>query len=462
MELQENCNVIINENYRGSTDNFFDDPHPEVVKMKLKNEHEPLKRESTVHRTTYFETLVHLFKGNVGPGCFAMAHAVKNGGLILAPILTLILGAVCVHVQHILLKCSSKMKYRYNLEVYPDYAETVELVFESSTNSHCRKLSKTMKGVCNSFICITQLGFCCIYFLFIGTNLKQILDFYGFNMNLYILIALTLIPIWLSSLITNLKFLAPCSGIANICMITGLTISYYYSSQDLPPISTRDFIPSDFRTLPLFFGTTIFAFEGIALVLPLKNAMKQPQSFSKVFGVLNVGMVFVTAIFISFGTIGYWKYGEDTAASLTLNLPIDEIPAQVVKLAIATGVLLGYAIQFFVAIQIMFPNIQKMNNFSRTHALIGELTFRTIMVFVTLTVAILIPELDLLLSLIGAVCSTVLALVLPPLMEFILVSCEENQHKWHVIVKNLTILFISLLGFLTGGYESLTAILAKF
>jgi proton-coupled amino acid transporter len=130
-------------------------------------------------------------------------------------------------------------------------------------------------------------------------------------------------------------------------------------------------------------------------------------------------------------------------------------------LAIATGVLLGYAIQFFVAIQIMFPNIQKMSNFSNTHPLIGEMIFRTFMVFLTLSVAILIPELDLLLSLIGAVCSTVLALVLPPLLEFIIVSCEDNQHRWFVLVKNIIILLISLLGFLSGGYESLTAILAK-
>ena len=108
-------------------------------------------------------------------------------------------------------------------------------------------------------------------------------------------------------------------------MITGLIISYYYASQDLPPITERNFTPQNLHQLPLFFGTAIFAFEGIALVLPLQNAMKNPQQFSKLYGVLNVGMVFVTGIFISFGAIGYWKYGEATEGSLTLNLPTNEM-----------------------------------------------------------------------------------------------------------------------------------------
>jgi solute carrier family 36 (proton-coupled amino acid transporter) len=108
-------------------------------------------------------------------------------------------------------------------------------------------------------------------------------------------------------------------------MITGIFCSFYYSLQDLPHFTERYFIPPNIRQIPLFFGTTIFAFEGIALVMPLKNAMKKPQNFSKTFGVLNVGMVIVSTIFISFGTVGYFKYGEDTAPSLTLNLPTNEM-----------------------------------------------------------------------------------------------------------------------------------------
>lgn len=136
-----------------------------------------------------------------------MADAVKNGGLILAPIITLVLGIFCVHAQHMLLQCAKKVQQKNKLSTKPDYAETVELCFASSNNKKWQKLAPTMKAICNIFICVTQLGFCCIYLLFVGTNLKQVLDFYGFDLSLNALIILSLIPIWLSSLITNLKLL---------------------------------------------------------------------------------------------------------------------------------------------------------------------------------------------------------------------------------------------------------------
>jgi len=121
MELHQQPNVIINENFRSSGDSLFDQVHPDVIKIKnstekngVANGKKHVEAQAIVEKvqrpTSYLETMMHLFKGNVGPGCFAMADAVKNGGLILAPILTLFLGIICVHAQHILLRCSARMQ----------------------------------------------------------------------------------------------------------------------------------------------------------------------------------------------------------------------------------------------------------------------------------------------------------------------------------------------------------------
>jgi proton-coupled amino acid transporter len=133
-----------------------------------------------------------------------------------------------------------------------------------------------------------------------------------------------------------------------------------------------------------------------------------------------------------------------------------------VKLTIALGILLGYALQFFVAIQIMLPSITNFSKLTIQNPFITELVFRTLMVLLTLVIAKLVPNLSLLLSLIGAVCGTVLALVFPPVLEFIILASEEKGISWVVIIKNSIILLISLVGFLTGGYEGLSAIIKTY
>lgn len=53
--------------------------------------------------------------------------------------------------------------------------------------------------------------------------------------------------------------------------------------------------------------------------------MRHPSEFKKPFGVLNVGMTIVTALYILIGTLSYLKYGEDINGSVTLNLPEEEM-----------------------------------------------------------------------------------------------------------------------------------------
>lgn len=56
----------------------------------------------TVSTCRYVETLMHLLRGNIGAGMFGMGDAFKNGGIVLAPTLTIMIGLIAVHCQHVL------------------------------------------------------------------------------------------------------------------------------------------------------------------------------------------------------------------------------------------------------------------------------------------------------------------------------------------------------------------------
>lgn len=161
--------------------------------------------ERKKHLTSYFEALIHLFKAGLGPGCFAMAQAMGNCGIVLGSILTIFLSIICLYEQHVLLKCANNVRRHYNLSERLDYAQTFELSLKA--NDKWKKHSLVMRRVVNIFLILTQLGFCSVYVLFIGNNLRNVLLFYGYDFNVRIVIMFAFLPILLPALITNLKFL---------------------------------------------------------------------------------------------------------------------------------------------------------------------------------------------------------------------------------------------------------------
>lgn len=173
------------------------------------------------------------------------------------------------------------------------------------------------------------------------------------DLDLQVYLGLLLVPMIVLNWVKNLKYLAPVSMFASILTITGLGITFFYMLQGLPRTSSvHAFAP--WHKLPLFFGTAIYAFEGIGVVshtflhilysfklifvshyivscflkiqvLPLENNMETPQDFSGLTGVLNTGMVIVAALYTSVGFFGYLKYGDKVAGSITLNLPSGDL-----------------------------------------------------------------------------------------------------------------------------------------
>lgn len=124
---------------------------------------------------------------------------------------------------------------------------------------------------------------------------------------------------------------------------------------------------------------------------------------------------------------------------------------QSVKLLYSIGIFFTYALQFYVAAEIIIPVL--VSRVPEHHKLMVDLFVRTVMVCVTCVLAILIPRLDLVLSLVGSVSSSALALIIPPLLE--VVTYHEEGLSPLTIIKDALISILGFVGFVVGTYESL-------
>lgn len=89
--------------------------------------------------------------------------------------------------------------------------------------------------------------------------------FFGFNLSVHYYLLMLLLPMILLNWVRNLKFLTPVSLFAAVITVTGLGITFFYMLQGLPHTSTVKAF-AGWKQLPLYFGTAIYAFEGIGMV----------------------------------------------------------------------------------------------------------------------------------------------------------------------------------------------------
>ncbi|XP_022900024.1 proton-coupled amino acid transporter-like protein pathetic [Onthophagus taurus] len=414
-------------------------------------EYNPFDHRKLEHPTSDLDTLIHLLKGSLGSGILAMPVAFANAGLAFGLFATFTIGFICTYCVHILVRSAHELCKRTRVPSL-GFAEVAEAAFLAGPQS-LNKWSRFAKAMINLFLVIDLLGCCCVYIVFVSKNIKQVVDHHSssdIDLRLYMAVLLPLlIPI---NLIRNLKYLAPFSMVANILVATGMGITFYYIFIDLPEISTRPTIVS-FDKWPMFFGTAIFALEGIGVVMPLENNMKTPTHFIGCPGVLNTGMFFVVLLYASVGFFGFLKYGEFTEPSITLNLPQDEILAQCVKIMIAVAIFFTYSLQFYVPMEIIMKNLKQRFGMRST---LGEYLIRSVIVIGTVGVAIAVPNLGGFISLVGAVCLSTLGLIFPAVID--LVTFYEDpglgKYNWR-LWKNTFLIVFGLIGFITGSYVSL-------
>uniref|UniRef100_A0A452G035 Solute carrier family 36 member 3 n=1 Tax=Capra hircus TaxID=9925 RepID=A0A452G035_CAPHI len=379
--------------------------------------------------------------------------------LQVGPVSLLAIGILTVHCMVILLNCAHHLSQRLQ-KTFVNYGEAMMYSLQTCPNAWLRTHSVWGRYTVSFLLIITQLGFCSVYFMFMADSLQQMVEEAhvtsktceprkilvltpNVDIRFYML---TILPfLILLVFIQNLRVLSIFSTLANITTLGSMALIFQYIMQIPDPRNLP--LMASWKTFLLFFGTAIFTFEGVGMVLPLKNQMKHPQQFSFV---LYLGMSLVIVLYICLGTLGYMKFGSNTQASITLNLPNCWL-YQSVKLMYSIGIFFTYALQFHVPAEIIIPII--ISQVSESWALFADLSVRTALVCLTCVSAILIPRLDLVISLVGSVSSSALALIIPPFLE--LITFYPEDMNCITIVKDIMISILGLLGCVFGTYQAL-------
>ncbi|KAI9255785.1 transmembrane amino acid transporter protein-domain-containing protein [Phascolomyces articulosus] len=270
-------------------------------------------------------------------------------------------------------------------------------------------------------ITLSQIGFVCAYMVFVAENLQSLILAFSkcrvlLPMHLLILAqSFAFIPL---AMIRKIQRLSIFALIADVFIVIGLVYLFYYDLKQLVIIGVGDVTvfwnPIHF---PLFIGTVAFTYEGIGLVIPITESMKEPQKFP---GVLRRALMVITGLFISLGAISYLAFGEDVQTIILLNLPSKDPMVSSIQTLYSLAICLSIPLQLFPAIRIMENGLFTTRS-GKNNAVVKwqKNVFRVLVVFLCAWIAIVgsRDKLDKFVSLIGALFCIPLCFVFPPLFH---------------------------------------------
>jgi proton-coupled amino acid transporter len=293
------------------------------------------KQRAPPGNTTTTGAVMLLLKSFVGTGILFLPRAFLNGGMLFSSLV--LLGVSILSYYAFILLVNTRMR------IEGSFGDIGGILY-----------GKHMRRIILGSIVLSQLGFVSAYIVFVSQNLQAFVLAVSkckSFIDIKYLVLLQLVIFLPLSLIRDIGKLGFTALIADAFILLGLLYIYYYDARTLignGGISDiKAFNPS---TWSMFIGTAIFTYEGVGLIIPIQESMKQPRRFP---GVLAGVMVVITLIFLSAGALSYAAYGSATKTVILLNLPQDDKFVNVVQLLYSIAILLSTPLQLFPAIRIL-------------------------------------------------------------------------------------------------------------
>ena len=274
-----------------------------------------------------------LLKSFVGTGVLFLPRAYLNGGMLFSNLV--LLGVAALSYYCFVLLVTSRLK------VEGSFGDIGGILY-----------GRWMRNLILFSIVVSQIGFVAAYIVFTSENLQAfILAVTDCKTLIEIkwLIVMQMVVFLPFSLLRDIGKLGFTALIADAFIVIGLAYLFYYNILTLNTQGLSDIIMFNKKDWTLFIGTAIFTFEGIGLIIPIQESMKNPEKFPKVMFVI---MVIITTLFTTMGAVSYAAYGSKTETVVLLNLPQDNKLVNGVQFLYSLAILLSTPLQIFPAIRI--------------------------------------------------------------------------------------------------------------
>ena len=373
----------------------------------------PKERKGGGNNTSFGAALL-LLKSFVGTGVLFLPKAYLNGGMLFSNLVLMAVASLSYYCFILLVKT--------RLKVDGSFGDIGGILY-----------GKTLRALILSSIVLSQIGFVSAYIVFTSENLQAFIlavsDCRTW-IDIKYMILMQLIIFLPLSLIRDISKLGATALIADVFILLGLFYLYYYDIFTIVAHhGVSDIVSFNPRDWTLFIGTAIFTFEGIGLIIPIQESMKQARKFPPVLAGV---MIIITVIFVSMGALSYAAYGSTTQTVVILNLPQDNRFVNAVQFLYSLAILLSTPLQLFPAIRIteneLFSRSGKYNPYIKWQ----KNVFRFFGVFMCAAIAWAgANDLDKFVALVGSFACVPLVYIYPVSLPSCLPDTRHGTKSWH-------------------------------
>lgn len=379
------------------------------------------------------EAVMMLLKSFVGTGILFLGKAFFNGGLLFSTVVLCSVALISL-VSFLLL-------VKVNLAIPASFGEMGGILY-----------GPRMRLAILASIVFSQLGFVAAYTVFVAQNMQAfvlaVTNCRTLISTAWFIVAQCVIFLPLS-LVRRIAKLSSTALIADVFILLGIIYLFSYEIKKVANEGMADVVWFNRNTFPLFIGTAVFTFEGIGLVIPITESMKEPERFP---GALSGVMVGVMLLFTASGALSYMAFGSDVQTVVISNLPQTSKFVQALQFLYSLAILLSTPLQLFPAVSILERGVfaAKSGKYNEKVKL-GKNAFRaSIVIVATLAAWLGSNSLDVFVSFIGSVACVPLCFIYPPLLH--LKACATKRRT---VILDYALLSFGIVCVLFAGSQTI-------